>query len=164
MSPFWIDITKAFWCGCAALGFGVLFNIPPRALTSVWIGGFIAGLAKYTLLDFVDLGVVFSTFAACTAIGFASIPIAHIAHVPPNIFAVPSVIPLIPGVSAYRSMLGIIKLTGPINSDYSKWLYETVNHGATTMFIILAIGVGVTIPMHITRKDSVKKMKLKLPL
>ena len=75
------------------------------------------------------------------------------------IFAIPSVIPLVPGVFAYHTMFGIIKLTGSIGSDYALTLSETVYNGVTTLFIIMAISLGVAIPIHIMRRDPSKKLR-----
>ena len=150
--------SKAFWCGWAALGFGILFNVPPRTLFPLWIGGAIGCLLKFSLLQ-MNAGVVFASFVGASAVGILSLPIAHFRHVPPMIFAIPSVIPLIPGVFAYRTMLGLIKLTGTIGPDYNSILSETVNNGAKTLFIIMSLALGVAIPMHVMRKESVKKIR-----
>jgi uncharacterized membrane protein YjjB (DUF3815 family) len=151
---------KAFWCGFAALGFGVLFNAPPRTLFAIWIGGFLAGFVKFASLQ-TGFGVIFCSFIAAVMVGIASIPVAHSRHVPPMIFAIPSVIPLVPGVFAYRAMLGLVKLTGDIGSEYSQVLSETVHNGVITLFVIMALSLGVAVPLHITTKDSVKKIRLK---
>ena len=142
---------KSFWCGWGALGFGILFNVPPRTLFALWVGGAIGGLLKFSLMQ-LAFSVVFASFAGAAAVGVLSIPIAHFRHVPPMIFAIPSVIPLIPGVFAYKTMLGLIKLTGNIGPDYNTVLAETVNNGAKTLFIILSLAMGVAIPMHVMRK------------
>ncbi|MBS1653468.1 MAG: threonine/serine exporter family protein [Bacteroidetes bacterium] len=157
----WINILgKAFWCGFGALGFGILFNVPPRTLFALWIGGALAGLIKFGLINFAG-GVVFSSFIAAAAVGFLSIPMAHYRHVPPMIFAIPSVIPLIPGIFAYRTMLGLIKLTGNVGTDYNMILTDTVNNGVKTLFVILSLAMGVAIPMHVMRKESVKNIRLR---
>ena len=158
----WLMIlSKAFWCGWGALGFGILFNVPPRTLFAIWIGGAIGGLLKFSLLQ-LTAGVVLASFTGALAVGFSSIPIAHFRHVPPMIFAIPSVIPLIPGVFAYRFMLGLIKLTGNIGPDYSRILSETVNNGSKTLFIIMSLAMGVAVPMHLMRKESVKNIRLRM--
>ena len=160
----WIVImTQAIWCGFAGLGFGVLFNAPVRALLPIWFGGFVAGLVKFSILhSAAGAGVIAGSFAAALTVGFISLLIAYLLHVPPLIFAIPSVIPLIPGVFAYRTMLGLIKLTGAIGSDYTQMLSETVYNGVTTLFVIMALSLGVTIPMHTMRWDSVNKIKLRM--
>jgi uncharacterized membrane protein YjjB (DUF3815 family) len=156
----WILIlSKAFWCGWGALGFGILFNVPPRTLFSIWVGGAVAGLLKFTLLQ-LTVGVVLASFAGALAVGISSIPIAHFRHAPPMIFAIPSVIPLIPGVFAYRTMLGLMKLTGNIGPDYTQIISETVNNGSKTLFIIMSLAMGVAVPMHLMRKESVKNIRL----
>ena len=156
----WILIlSKAFWSGWAALGFGILFNVPPRTLFALWIGGAIGVMIKFSLLQF-SVSVVLASFIGASVVGILSIPIAHARHVPPMIFAIPAVIPLIPGVFAYRTMLGLIKLTGTIGADYNTILSETINNGAKTLFIIMSLAIGVAIPMHVMRKESAKSIRL----
>ena len=91
-----------------------------------------------------------------------SIPIAHFRHVPPMIFAIPAVIPMIPGVFAYRTMLGLIKLTGAIGPDYTSIMSDTVNNGVKTLFIIMSLALGVSVPMHVMRQESAKNIRLKI--
>ena len=105
------------------------------------------------------MGVIFCSFIAAVVVGVASIPVAHSRHVPPMIFAIPSVIPLVPGVFAYRTMLGLMKLTGDIGSEYSQVISETVHNGVITLFVILALSLGAAVPMHILTKESVKKIR-----
>lgn len=156
----WIIIlSKAFWCGWGALGFGILFNVPPRTLLAIWIGGAMGGFLKFSLLQ-LTAGVVLASFAGALAVGISSIPIAHFRHAPPMIFAIPSVIPLIPGVFAYRFMLGLIKLTGNIGPDYNQIISETVNNGTKTLFIIMSLAMGVAVPMHLMRQESVKNIRI----
>lgn len=65
---------------------------------------------------------------------------------------------MVPGVFAYKMMLGLIALTNIENTDaYLKTLIETVNNGAKMTFILISLGIGVAIPMLITRKESIKK-------
>jgi uncharacterized membrane protein YjjB (DUF3815 family) len=155
-------IIKAFWCGFAALGFGVLFNAPARALLPVWIGGFIAGMIKFSMMyPAVGAGVVISSFAAAVMVGVVSIPIAHLRHVTPTIFAIPSVIPLVPGVFAYRTMLGMMMLIKNPGSEQPGLLSDTVYNGLITFFIIMVLSLGVAVPMLVIRKDSVKNIRLK---
>ena len=156
----WILIMqKAFWCGWGALGFGILFNVPPRTLFALYIGGAIGGLLKFSLMQ-AGVGVVLASFVGASAVGVLSIPTAHYRHVPPMIFAIPSVIPMIPGITAYRTMLGLIKLSGVVGANYNQIMADTVNNGVKTLFIIMSLAMGVAIPMHLMRKESAKDIKL----
>ena len=156
-----ILLQKCIWFGLGALGFGILFNAPPRTLFTLWLGGAVGGLVKTLTFQYTG-SVVMAAFAGATAVGILSIPIAHYRHVPPMIFAIPSVIPFVPGVFAYRTMLGFIKLTGTVGADYNFILSDTVNNGMKTLFILMSLAVGVAIPMHVMRKESVKNIRIKI--
>jgi uncharacterized membrane protein YjjB (DUF3815 family) len=107
-----------------------------------------------------DLGIVFASFLGATAIGIASIQTAHIKKSPPLVFSIPAVIPMVPGLFAYKMMLGLIALTRMENTDtYIQTLIETVNNGAKMMFVLISLGTGVAIPMLLSRKESIKKSK-----
>lgn len=152
---------KSFWCGCAAIGFAILFNVPPRSLPAIWIGGATAGLVKFGVLMLSGgVKIVLGSFLASLAVGILSIPIAHLNHVPPMIFAIPSVIPMVPGAFAYRTMLGLMKLAGPMTADYGMIAAETTQNALRTMFILIAIALGAAVPMHLMRKNSVKHIRL----
>lgn len=155
-------IAKAFWCGFAALGFGMLFNAPVRSLHFTWLGGFLAGVIKFgIMLTPLGGGIIFSSFVAAICVGIASIPVAHRSHVPPVIFSIPSVIPLVPGAFAYKTMMGFMKLTSAEGNSYAQSLADTFHNGSLTLFIILALSLGVAVPMHVLRKSSVKKVKFR---
>lgn len=151
-------LEKGFWLGCAALGFAVLFNAPKRALLVVFIIGALGGLVKIVMVD-KGIWLVLSVFSGATLIGFLSVLAAHKRKAPPMIFAIPAVIPMIPGFFAYKTMVGIIELTAikdPV--AYSKLFFETVNNGLSAWFVVLALGTGVAIPMLVSRKQTVKRI------
>lgn len=150
-------LTKSFWAGIAAIGFAILFNVPRRTLFPIWCIGAMGGLIKFTAMNY-ETGVVFASFLGAIAVGVAAIQMAHLRNSPPLVFSIPSVIPMVPGVFAYKFMLGLIALVNIENTDiYLQTLIETVNNGAKMMFVLIALGTGVAIPMLLTRKESVKK-------
>lgn len=152
---------KAFWCGWAAFGFGILFNTPRRGLVAIWTCGFIAGLVKFIILFVLSGdGMIVATLLGAGVVGFATIVIAHMVHVPPIIISIPAVIPLVPGSFAYRTMLGLIKF---INISDATVLTNTIHNGVMTLFIILAISLGVTLPMLLFRIESVKNVRIFRP-
>jgi uncharacterized membrane protein YjjB (DUF3815 family) len=155
----WLNILfSAFWCGIAALGFAVLFNTPSRALPTIFLGAFLAGLIKFTILiPEVSGGIILASLAGASAVGFASIPFAHWRHVPPAIISIPSVIPMVPGSLAYKTILGLIKFMYQTDAGV---LTQTVHDGVLTLFIILALSLGVTLPMLLFRIESAKNVRI----
>ncbi|MBN2806533.1 MAG: threonine/serine exporter family protein [Prolixibacteraceae bacterium] len=153
-------LEKGLWAGFAALGFAILFNVPPRTLFAIWLIGALGGLAKFSLLVY-DVNIIMASFAGATLIGILSIPLAHKIHSPPLIFSIPAVIPMVPGAYAYRMMLNLINIaidSGPKDNLVA----DMFQNGMNVAFILLAISVGVAVPMLITRKDSAKRIRIKL--
>lgn len=157
----WQEILlNACWCGVGAFGFAVLFNTPPRALLAIWCSGFIAGCVKFFIIDpAIGSGPILASLLAASAVGFVSIPIAHWRHVPPVTIAIPSVIPLVPGLFAYRTMLGLMKF---ISHTEVEVLTRMAYNAAMTLFIILSIALGVTLPMLLFRIESVKNFGIRI--
>ncbi len=159
----WIAfLENGVWFGLAALGFAILFNVPVRTLKTIWILGAVGGITKLIFVHF-GLGIIMGSFGGATLIGFLSIYAAHNKHSPPMIFAIPSVIPMVPGVFAYRMMLGLMKLAGDrVGDDYTQILSETLNNGLKVTFILMSLAFGVALPMLISRKESAKNLRLKI--
>jgi uncharacterized membrane protein YjjB (DUF3815 family) len=155
-------LEKGIWFGFAALGFAVLFNVPQRALMVIWLIGAAGGMTKLLLMQ-GDIGIIFASFVGASLVGILSVSAAHNKHAPPLVFSIPAVIPMVPGAFAYRMMLGLIKLAGTAvtSTTYSQTLAETTSNGLKAMFILMALAVGVAIPMLISRKETIKKIRHK---
>jgi uncharacterized membrane protein YjjB (DUF3815 family) len=161
MAEWLIVLQKSIWCGVAAVGFGILFNVPRRTLWIIGLMGMAGGATKFTVLLFEN-GIVVASLLAAILVGFLSIPAAHSKHSPPMIFAIPSVIPMVPGAFAYRTMLGLINLTGNISTEtYSTLIQETINNGLKTLFVLMSLAVGVFFPMLISRRETIKQIRTK---
>ncbi|WP_442587365.1 threonine/serine exporter family protein [Pedobacter sp. AW31-3R] len=155
---------KCIWFGFAALGFGVLFNVPSRSLIPIFILGALGGFTKVVMMHF-EINIVVSSLFGAALIGFLSIPFAHLKHAPPPIFAIPAVIPMVPGVFAYRMMLGLIDLASDKDPEtYSNILSLTTHNGLKVMFILMSLAIGVALPMLVTRKESAKQIRFRNPI
>ncbi len=155
-----VILEKGIWFGFAAIGFAILFNVPQRTLLTIYFLAALGGLIK-VLLVYCHFDVVIATFIGASIIGILSIPAAHNKHAPPLVFSIPALIPMVPGVFGYRTMLGIMKLTLiTSNENYSLVLNDTINNGIKIILITLSLAVGATIPLLITRKNSAKKLKI----
>jgi len=155
-------LEKGIWFGFAALGFAILFNVPQRTLLIIWLIAAAGGLVKLFLMQ-CEIGIVIATFAGASLVGVLSVYAAHNKHAPPLVFSIPCVIPMIPGAFAYRMMLGLIRLSGTAisNDAYYQTIAETMSNGLKTMFILMSLAVGVAIPMLISRKETIKKIRHK---
>jgi uncharacterized membrane protein YjjB (DUF3815 family) len=151
---------KGIWLGFAAIGFAVLFNVPVRTLFFIFFLGALGGLTKALLMSF-DASVVLASLAGASLIGVLSVFTAIKKNSPPMVFAIPAVIPMVPGVFSYKAMLGLIHLAGnTVAENYPQILAETMNNGLKALFILLALAAGVSVPLFVTRKESIKELAI----
>lgn len=150
----------AIWSGIAAVGFGILFNIPKSSIITVFVLGFLAGFIKFALLNF-NIHIVLATFIAVFFIGIICLPTAHKIHHPPVIFCIPPVIPMIPGYFAYETVLSVMNFIF-MEQDTEKRT-ELINaiftNGFTMFFILISITIGISLPMLLLRKNTVKDLR-----
>ena len=149
----------SFWSGVAAVGFGLLFNIPRNSVLTVFFLGAGAGFIKFLLIHF-NFHVVLGSFLAAFFVGTLSIPMAHKIHQPPVVFSIPPVIPMIPGYFAYETVLSIMNFIFMTdNQDKRVQLIDAIfKNGFTMVFILISLTVGVALPMLLLKKNTVKRL------
>jgi uncharacterized membrane protein YjjB (DUF3815 family) len=146
-----VFIQDALWSGIAALGFAVLFNTPGRLL----VGCFAAGAAGHTLRAvLVSLGVPIEagTLAGATLVGFVSVYLADRYRVPVSSFSVTGAIPLVPGVFAYQTMIGLLNATSATGSQSAELFVAAGISGVRTALILSAIAFGIAAPTLLFRR------------
>lgn len=139
-------LEDAVWSGLAALGFGMLFNVPKSALGWCALLGAMGHALRTALGVGAGLHVVPATLLACLVIGVGARWRAHVMKMPAKVFQVTSVIPLIPGAFAFRAMLGLFALAGmPIGSITEPLQYVATNI-VMTGALLGAIVAGIIAP------------------
>ncbi|MBC8100865.1 MAG: threonine/serine exporter family protein [Armatimonadetes bacterium] len=143
----------AFWSALAALGFAVLFNVPPRHLPAC-MGCAALGHALRTLVMQWGGTIEFGTLLASTTVGFVAYGLSRRRHAPSTLFAIPGVIPLIPGAFAYRAMLGLVTMVGIAPEQATDLLAQAGVNLIRTGLMLGAIGVGIAAPAILLQRED----------
>jgi uncharacterized membrane protein YjjB (DUF3815 family) len=153
--PYLRDFALAF---IVAIGFAILFSTPRRVLYVAGLLGGIGHCIRFAMLEH-QLPIVAGTLVGAIFIGLAGIYAAHKVHVPPIVFTMPACITMIPGLYAYRTMLGCIKLTDLTlaKADPSK-LVETVHYFVLTALLLFSLSIGICSGALLFRARSVKSL------
>lgn len=136
-------LRDAFWSAMPAIGFAMVFNVPPRLLPYCALGGAFAHSLR-TLLMLQGLSIEWATLIASISIGFICVIWARKLLVPRPVFSVASIIPMIPGTFAFKTMIAIVELN---HRGYSEALFKVaMENGLKALFILWALSVGLAIP------------------
>ena len=126
-----------------AVGFALVFNVPPKAF-KVLCYFRCTWTCHENLIITLWCPIVFATFFATCVIGFIGVHLSHryLAH--PKVFTVAAIIPMIPGVHAYKAMIAIVQIH---HYGFSDTLFEQmISSFINTSFILGALVLGLALP------------------
>ncbi len=145
-----LALTDALWSAVAALGFAMLFNVPVRTLGGCAVCG-AAGHAVRTLLMQSGAGIELATLFSATAVGFLGALFARQWKTPATTFTVSGAIPMVPGVYAYRAMIGLLNVAdaGTVDMDMLALMFF---NAVKTALILGALAFGIAAPGLLFRR------------
>lgn len=152
----------ALFACVAAIGFAIISNPPKKAIL---ISGLLASIGhgcRYYLLSTTTLDLSVSTFIAAFIIGVLGMASAKIIRTPAEVVSFPALLPMIPGMYAYKTILSLIAF---MNADdeaiLQRSIVEIFRNGLTTVSVMLALTVGVAIPLFIFYEQSFMMTRVK---
>lgn len=144
--PLWLDVIAA---GIAAASYPVYFAMPYRLIVWPVVVGAAAHGVRWWAMEVWDGDIVFGAFIACILVGAVLAPVAHRRHVPFAGIGFAAVVSLVPGVYVFRTIdaLGTLAFGGSTED-----LVGAASDGAIGLFIVMAMSVGLVVPMQLYRR------------
>ncbi len=157
-------VDYAIAAAISAMGFATIYNTPRRIMPVLAVTGIITVCTR----NFVNLGpsngnfgldqgIIIGSFVGSCVASLIACKSQHWHHIPHQVIAIPSVIPMIPGVMMYRALFGFIQMGGVIGE-----LTFAFNWAIKASLVILFIALGVAIPNIFVRRMIQPKRKQKL--
>jgi uncharacterized membrane protein YjjP (DUF1212 family) len=136
----------AAFSALAAVGFALLFNVPPRVAWACVVCG-VASHTTRTLTEHLGLNVVGGTLVGALLVGFLAQVFGKYFRAPAVVFAFPGVVAMMPGAYAFRMGVGCLQI---VHGGASSALFDaTITLGIEVVLMVAAIGIGVVIPAAI---------------
>lgn len=146
-----LDFLKdALFAAVAAIGFGAISRIPLKAY--VWCGliAAVGHSVRFLLLspDLCGLHIVLATGLAAFVIGSLAVFVSPFAKTPAEAYLFPSLLPMIPGIYAYKAFGGMAMcLLGESRDSFDFYFYQFAHNAFITLGIIMAMVIGATVPI-----------------
>lgn len=100
-----LQIVAAF---IMVLSFGAMFQAPKKALFLLGLTGMISW-SGFLIAQALTQNTVISTFFASLLVGISGELFARLRKQPVTVFVIAGIIPLVPGIAAYNTMLYMVK-------------------------------------------------------
>ncbi len=152
--PYWVYAIAA---AISAMGFSMIFNIQKRLLWVVALGGILAVCTRNFVNFELGYGPVIGSFMGSFVVSLLAVKAVHWFNVPNHVLTIPSVIPMIPGVLMYRSLLAFINMHGVVGE-----VTFAFANGINSWLIILCISLGVAVPNIFARRYIAKDRQRQL--
>ena len=124
----------------ATIGFSVFLNAPKSALIPAGLTGGIGWSIYYFLIHTTNNDIL-ANFLASILVALISEILARKLKYPAILFVIPWIIPLVPGLGMYNTMLYLVQ------SNYEL----AISKGANVLFIGGAISLGVLVVTSLSR-------------
>lgn len=149
-------LQDAFFAAIAAIGFASISNPPRNTYLYCAIIAAIGHSLRFVLMQsMLGLHIVAATDIAAFAVGLAAVLVSPRARIPAETFLFPSLLPMIPGIYAYKAFGGLAMcLLHKNETDFMHYFYLFADNGLTCVFIILAMVVGATMPIFMFKHIS----------
>ncbi len=141
----------------AAIGFTSISNPPRRVFPFCAIVAACGHMARYCVMTYAHASIIPGSLAGATVIGVLAMFAASMARVPAESISFPSLLPMVPGMYAYRAVQALCKCLGSPEQDiFLHYLYLLRFNCMTCSVTIIAMVVGVTVPIFLFRNLSFK--------
>lgn len=143
-------LKDAILAAVAAIGFGSISRLPRRSY--IWCGliAAIGHSVRFILMqkDFLDLHIVLATGIASFMIGTMAVFISPLAKTPAESYLFPALLPMIPGMYAYRSFGGLAMcLLGDTQQKFDIYFYRFAENGFICLAILFTMVICAILPI-----------------
>lgn len=150
-------VEDGLFAAIAAIGFSSISNTPRRAYLACALIAAAGHAVRYvlTLPESGGMHIIPASTAAAFTIGILAVLFASRIKCPAEVCFFPALLPMIPGMYAYRTIEALIScLYHTQENAFGHYFYLLVYNGLTCSFIILGMVIGATVPVFIFKKLS----------
>ena len=139
----------------AAIGFSSISNTPVRAYGACAVVAAVGHAIRYVLMTVMGFHIIPASSIAAFAVGLLSVFIAPRIKCPAEVCFFPALLPMIPGMYAYRTIEALLACLYHTQEEvFGHYFYLLAYNGLTCAFIILGMVIGATIPVFLFKKLS----------
>lgn len=137
----------------AGMGFGIISNPDRNTLPYIAILAAIGHAFRFVLINHTHTDIATASFCGALVIGLASMAFGRLKHTPTTCLYIPALLPMIPGMYAYKTVFALILFLQNLNTEASvQLMHQILSNLTVTVIVVAALAVGATTPTFIFKK------------
>lgn len=139
----------------AAVGFGSVSNPPLSALGAAALAGAAGHALRFYLINALHVHITPASFLGALVVAVVAFLAAKRLHCTVEAICFPALLPMIPGIPAYKTMLMLVKFMRCTDPEQAQlYLLAVFQNGFTALFVLSALVAGMLIPMMLLQEKS----------
>ena len=149
-------ISDIFFGAVAGIGFGAISNPSKRSYVCIALLAGLGHACRYILMNVWGIDIASASFISAMAIGFGSLWLGGKIHSPMTVIYIPALLPMIPGMYAYNSVLAQIMIMQNLKDAKlkSQYIEMFISNGTVALTVIFLLAIGATLPMFFFYKKA----------
>lgn len=154
----------ALFAAIAAIGFAAISRPPKKAYLWCALIAAIGHSTRFLLMRIPGshVHIVIATTLAACVVGMLAVLISPRAKVPAETYLFPALLPMIPGMYAYRTFGALVMCLYGGEQTFDHYFFLFASNGLTCFFILLGMVVGATLPIFLMPGISFRATRSKL--
>ena len=132
-------LADGFFAAVAAMGFAVISNPPKKVVLVAGALAAVGHMGRFALMR-EGVGIASASLCAALLISLCSMPCTRRWHIPAEMFAFPALLPMIPGMFAYKAILATMQFLGTADMPLRQELLVSIVYNSLTTFFIMCAG------------------------
>lgn len=157
-------LQDALFAAIAAIGFAAISRPPKQAYPYCALIAAIGHSSRFLLMqsDCFHFHIVTATTSASLIIGLLAVLLSSKSRVPAETFLYPSLLPMIPGIYAYKTFGGLAMcIYHSTEEAFDHYFYLFISNGLTCFFILTGMAIGATVPIFLMKRISFQATRSK---
>lgn len=149
-------LLDGLFAAAAAIGFGAISDPGVKTFPYIALLAAVGHALRFALINYAGVDIVTGSLAASVSMGMLSMPMGRACHTPMTCLLIPALLPMIPGMYAYRSVFALIMLVQNIGSDMQllNYLEQFTVNSAVTVMVIGVLAGGSILPVLLFKKQA----------
>lgn len=149
-------ISDGLFAAVAAIGFGAISDPPMRAFPRIALLAAAGHALRYCLMHFACFDIATASLAASFTIGMGSLWLGKGAHIPMTCLYIPSLLPMVPGTYAYKTVFSLIMFMQSLGDPDGglQYMQAFFLNATVTTSVIIFLAAGATLPIFIFNKRA----------
>lgn len=149
-------LQDAMFSAIAAIGFAAISRPPRRAYIYCALIAAAGHSLRFVLMNSsTAMHIIPATFVAALVIGTLAVLVSPLSKIPAETYLFPSLLPMIPGIYAYKTFAGLAMCIFSNGQDSFNYNFFLFGHNAITCgCILLCMVTGAVIPIFMLKKIS----------